>query len=139
MWSFCTQCGDEEFEADVESVFEIVLLNPEFKGVLLNTGLSTAADAIQDAVKILHSDISVTKETSLYVSSEGCLIISLLQQWLIRYLTKRLMQLMKFEDVIIYKDEIPTSYLKNYLNFQEHFSLCTLMESYYDAVELTKM
>ena len=69
------------------------------------------------------------------LSPEGCLVVALFQQWLIRYLCKRLMQLMTSEAFILYRNVIPSSYLENYLSFQAHFSLKDLILKYYKTPE----
>jgi len=62
-------------------------------------------------------------------------VVALLQQWLVRYLCKRLMQLMTSEAFILYRNTLPSSYLKNYLSFQAHFSLQKLILNYHRALE----
>ena len=57
--------------------------------------------------------------------------MTLLQQWLVRYLCKRLMQLMTSEAFILYRNVLPSSYLENYISFQAHFSLQKLILKYY--------
>ena len=69
------------------------------------------------------------------LSPEGCLVVTLFQQWLIRYLCKRLMQLMTSEAFILYRNVIPSSYLENYISFQAHFSLKELILKYHQALE----
>ena len=95
----------------------------------------SAAEAISEVIKVLHSDIGTDEREHLDVSPEGCLVIALVQQWLIRHLCKRLMQLMTPEALIIQRNKIPSSYLMNYLNFQSHFSLRSLVEGYHQAIK----
>ena len=59
----------------------------------------------------------------LNLSPEGCLMVALLQQWLVRHLCKRLMQLMTSEAFTLYRNVLPSSYLENYISFHSHFSL----------------
>lgn len=61
---------------------------------------------------------------------QGCLVVMLLQQWLVRHLTKRMMQLMTLEAFTEHRSKIPSSYLKNYLTHQAHFSLSDLIDRY---------
>ena len=65
------------------------------------------------------------------MSLEGCLMLALLQQWLVRYLCKRLMQLMTSEAFILNRNVLPSSYLENYISFQAHFSLKKLILKYH--------
>ena len=75
------------------------------------------------------------QDRATQLSPEGCLVVALLQQWLVRYLCKRLMHLMTSEAFILYWNVIPSSYLKNYLSFQAHFSLKELILKYHRALE----
>ena len=70
----------------------------------------------------------------LNLSPEGCLVVALLQQWLVRHLCKRLMQLMTSEAFTLYRNVLPSSYLKNYLSFHSHFNLQKLIIKYSDAL-----
>ena len=97
-----------------------------------------AAQAIPEAINVLHSDVVPDQGGHLDVSPEGCLIIALLQQWLVRHLCKRLMQLMTSEALILHRNRIPFSYMRNYLNFHTHFSLQNLVEKYHQAAESTR-
>ena len=72
------------------------------------------------------------------MSLEGCLVLALLQQWLVRYLCKRLMQLMTSEAFILNRNVLPSSYLENYISFQTHFSLKKLILKYHQALEYSK-
>ena len=98
---------------------------------------NAASLAIPEAMNVLHKAVASDRGEHLDVTPEGCLVIALLQQWLIRFLTKRLMQMMTSEALILHRNKIPFSYLKNYLNFHTHFSLLNLVESYHQAVEST--
>ena len=62
-------------------------------------------------------------------------MVALLQQWLVRHLCKRLMQLMTSEAFILYQNTLPSSYLKNYISFQAHFSLQELIIKYHQSLE----
>ena len=63
------------------------------------------------------------------------MVVALLEQWLVRYLCKRLMQLMTSEAFILYRNTLPSSYLENYILFQAHFSLKELILKYHHALE----
>ena len=65
---------------------------------------------------------------------QGCLVVQLLQQWLVRHLTKRMMQLMTSEAFTEHRSKIPSSYLENYLACQAHFSLKNLIDNYLTGV-----
>lgn len=122
----------------MESVFDLVLQDPKFKGLMQDFNHQIAAQAIPEAFNVLHSDVAPDQGGHLDVSPEGCLMIALLQQWLVRHLCKRLMQLMTSEALILHRNKIPFSYMKNYLNFQTHFSLEYLIETYHEASQSTR-
>ena len=63
------------------------------------------------------------------------MVVALFQQWLVRYLCKRLMQLMTSEAFILNRNVLPSSYLENYISFQAHFSLQELILKYHQALE----
>ncbi len=122
----------------MDAVFELVLQDPKFKGLMQDMTHNAAALAIPEAINVLHKAVAHDRGEHLDVSPEGCLVIALLQQWLVRFLTKRLMQMMTSEALILHRNKIPFSYLKNYLNFHNHFSLLNLVESYHQAVQSTR-
>ena len=134
-----SQCAKDEFRLDVDSVFEVVLLDPQFKGLMRSMSLSSAAKAIPEAFNVLHLHIGPDKEEHLDVSPEVCMVIALVQQWLVRHLCKKLTQLMTSEALVLHRNKIPFPYINNYLNFQAHFSLHKLIESYHKAAEFTLM
>ena len=70
-----------------------------------------------------------------FLSPEGCLVVALMQQWLVRYFCKQLMQLMTSEAFILSRSVVPSSYLENYISFQAHFSLKELILKYHQALE----
>ena len=119
-------------------MFELVLQDPKFKGLMQDMTHNTAALAIPEAINVLCKVVAPDQEEYMDITPQGCLVIALLQQWLVRFLTKRLMQLMTPEAVILHRNKIPFSYLKNYLNFHTHFSLSNLVKSYHQAVESTR-
>ncbi len=131
------QYTEDDFKLDVDAVFELVLQDPKFKGLMQDMTHNAASLAIPEAMNVLHKAVTPDRGEHLDVAPEGCLVIALLQQWLIRFLTKRLMQMMTSEALILHRNKIPFSYLKNYLNFHTHFSLLNLVESYHQAVEST--
>ena len=60
--------------------------------------------------------------------------MALLEQWLVRYLCKRLTQLMTPEALILRRRKIPSSYLASYLTFHTHFSLKELTMKYHSIL-----
>ena len=88
-----------------------------------------------DFVCPLHHGTVWLQDGASQLSPESCLVVALLQQWLVRYLCKRLMQLMTSEAFILYRSLLPSSYLENYIAFQVHFSLKELILKYHQALQ----
>ena len=113
-------------------MFDIVARDTEFNGLLQNMKIREAGKAVVEAFNVLHSDTQLKGQVNL--TSMGCLVVSLLQQLLVRLLTKKLMNLMTAEAVILHRNKIPHSYLRNYLNCQVHFSLKEVITKYHTAL-----
>ena len=125
-----------ELELDANQLFEIVLKEPIFK-CLIKLDHNLAAQAVMDAINTLHTASKSEDQKQFDLSLEGCMVISLLQQWFVRYFCKKLMQLMTSEALILNRNKIPLSYLVNYLIYQNHFSLKDLIKRYYNTLEAT--
>lgn len=126
-----------ESELDAQQLFEIVLGDPVFDGLMEGLDHSLAAHAVVDAINTLHTASKPEDQNQFDLTPEGCMVISLLQQWFVRYFCKKLMQLMTSEALILNRNKIPFSYLVNYLSYQNHFSLKDLIERYYTTLEAT--
>ena len=120
----------------MEAVFEVAFIDPSFQEILNDMDHSRAADVIVDTMNILHS----SSDSSVYfvVNTEVCLIITVIQQWLIRHLCKQIIQLLTPEALIVHRNKIPSSYLKHYIAFQSHFNLQSLIESKHRALQATQ-
>lgn len=123
-------------EVDTACLFGVVACDPEFDVLLQNLKCREAGEAVVEAFNVLHS--LTENRGQLYLSPKGCLVVSLLQQLLVRLLTKRLMNLMTAEALILHRNKIPRSYLKNYLDFQAHFSLKEVITKYHSALQGTE-
>ena len=111
---------------DVESLFNVVETNGKFRGYLLAISQQTLLDGISEAFTALRD---VDKGTSIHrLSTSACLVVSFLHQYIVRYLCKRLMQLMTPEALISNRKKIPSSYIENYLVHQNHFGLKELLD-----------
>ena len=131
------QYCEDEFNLDVESIFDLVLHDPKFKGLMKDLTHHEAALAVQAAIGVLHSNVVPDRGGHLDVSPECYLMIALLQQWLVRHLCKLLMQLMTSEALVLHRNTMPSSYLENYINFHTHFSIQNLIFKYRNALEST--
>ena len=81
-------------------------------------------DAIDEALSILHDENQAQNEAgAIPISLDASIVVCVFQQWVIRYFCKTLMQLMTPEALIHHRKMIPSSYLENYLKYQNHFSL----------------
>lgn len=107
-----------------------MLSDPLFKEVMQQLDQAIATKAVNEAIEVLLTAINPEDNGHLRLSSEGCLVVSLLQQWLVRYFCKKLMQLMTPEAVVLHRNKIPSSYLVNYFIYQKHFSLKELISRY---------
>lgn len=126
-----------ELELDADQLFSIVLNEPIFEGIMNGLDHQMAAQAVVEAINRLHTASKPEDQKQVDLSQEGCMVISLLQQWFVRYFCKKLMQLMTSEALILNRNKIPFSYLVNYLSFQNHFSLKDLIHRYYNTLEAT--
>lgn len=129
----------DELCLDTLHVFALIERDPEFAGLVptLRDQHSVVAEAIVEAMKVLHTapgpkDYNQQIEE---LSPNGCLVVSLLEQWLIRYFCKRLMQLMTSEAIILHRKKLRSSYIANYLKFQTHFSLKDLIKNHHELLE----
>ena len=94
--------------------------------------------AVTEAFNLLHvAPGPQEEEGQLDLTPEGCMVVSLLQQVLVRLLTKRLMNLMTTEAVVLNRNKIPYSYLEHYLRNQAHFSLKEAITNYHNAHKVT--
>ena len=135
-----SQCDVDELQLDADYILDQLLQHPAYNGALQNMTTDSAYQAVAEAMRVLHtapapaaSERRLFTETEL--STEGALVISLLQQWLIRHLCKNLMQLMTTEALTLNRRMIPASYIDHYLTYQQHFSLKELISHHYLAAQ----
>ena len=131
---------DNELCLDTQHIFGLMMKDSEFAGLIstLRNQHSTVISSIPKAMQILHtSQLTDENGRRQELSPTGCLVVSLIEQWLIRHLCKQLMQLMTSEAIILYRKLLPSSYITNYLKYQSHFSLKHLIKEHFDALEAT--
>ncbi len=128
-----------EMEIDAECVFNIVGSDSKFEGILHNLTQQDAHCAVVEAFNILLTASEPTSKSPelTTLTSGACMVISLLQQLLVRIFTKRLMLLMTTEAVILNRNKIPSTYLENYLCYQAHFSLKKNITNFHSALKNT--
>ena len=119
----------------MREVLNLVLRDSEFAGrVLLMTSESyydSTGDiykAVMEAFDALHDPRAKTN-IKQDVSINSLLVVSVVTQLLVRFICKRLMQLMTSDSLCAYHRSIPKSYIQAYLNSQNHFSLKKLVET----------
>ena len=108
----------------------MVLKETRFSGILDQPEFDVKS-AIGKALDALHnSKIEVRP-----MDENSCLIVAVIVQWLIRYVTKHLMHLLTPEALIINAKHIPSVLIKSYFEFQEHFNLKILINSHFEKLE----
>jgi hypothetical protein len=120
----------DELANDADYLFPILFQDSSFEGAFQSLTQDSAHQAVSQALKVLHTAPDPHEEgvVMIDVPPSACLVISLLQQWLIRHMIKELMKLMTSEAVTLHRKKIPTSYIDNYLTYQQHFSLKKLLD-----------
>ena len=120
---------------DADHVFSQLKQDPAYDGVLQHLTFSSAYQAVVEAMQVLHTAPGSEGEVEEGLSTEGGMVVSLLQQWLIRHLCKSLMELMTTEALTLHRKKIPASYIDNYLTYQQHFSLKEFISHHYQAAQ----
>lgn len=118
-----------DLEEDFEAVYVCnkVRKNPEYAGSLKDIREHSSTKAISTAIESLINKDQPTSRTT-------CMILSMLQHWIITYLCGKMMQLMTPETLVIKRNLIPSYYIKLYLNHQCHFSLKQLIKGYHESL-----
>ena len=129
----------DELETDAEHLFPLIQNDAAFDGILPSLTIDSAHQAVTEAMHVLHTAPGPNEGVApREMSQEACLVVSILQHWLIRHLCKRLMQLMTPEAVSLHRKQIPASLIDNYLSHQQHFSLKKLIDHHQTALESCK-
>ena len=138
--SFFVQTTVGELEMDANYLFPLLCRDASFEEAYQNLTIDSAHQAVSEALKVLHTAPDPQDEvgTQIDLSPEACLAVGLLQQWLIRHMTKQLMRLMTSEAVAVHRRQIPASYIDNYLTHQQHFSLKKLIDFQLRALKSCK-
>jgi hypothetical protein len=111
-------------EMDGNHVFNLAMYDAHFNDTIEDLTHSKAKQAVIDAFEFLYTADGPNKEGwRAYLSTEGYLVVFLLQHLLVRFLTKKIMNLMTTEALILNCSKVPYTYLENYLENQSHFSL----------------
>ena len=133
------QCSLEELTLDAQHVSYLVCSDPEFQGLLPTITPQGVVRGVADAMQKLHEAPSPQggNVPNVGLSLEGCMMVALGVQWLVRHLCKRLMQLMTPEALTVHRMKMNSSYLVNYLRHHSHFSLKVLISDRLAALNHT--
>ena len=115
--------------SDADQLFDAILRDKEFSQLISQINHGNASAVVDEALHVLfHGPHPNNKDALIAIYEDACLVISLMVQWLVSYLCKRLMQLLTPEAFIVHLSQIPKYYRESYLQLQEHFSLKNLVE-----------
>ena len=73
-----------------------------------------------DAIHSISGDVRIMHDDS-------CLVVAVIVQWLVGYITKHIFHLMTPEALVVNANRIPKFLMKAYFEFQEHFSFKKLI------------
>ncbi len=128
------QVLNEELALEAAHVLSLIWSNKQMATQFKRMSHADIDLAVDQAFRKLHDSNSMA-DGSISTSVQESIIISVLQQWLIYFLCKALMQLMTPEALVHHRKKIPSSYLENYLTHQKHFSLRGLTDYYCELLE----
>lgn len=124
----------EELELDCKHVLNFICADSVFDG-LMHTEVPVD-DAVSEAFRMLNTPDSEQRSLRQGMSPHACMVVSILVQWFVRYLCKRLIQVMTPEALTIHRGKIASTYITNYLQFQVHFSLKTLISTFFRTLQI---
>lgn len=84
--------------------------------------------AVGEALDAMHS---VSGDVKI-MADDSCLVIAVIVQWLVVYITKQLFHLMTPEALVAHASKIPKFLMKAYFEYQEHFSFRKLIQDQID-------
>ena len=91
--------------------------------------------AIIEAINTLHQVLGPSEGKQYILTPDCCMVISIAQQLLVQILTKRMINLMTPEAIVLNHSKIPYFYLEHYLCSQAHFSLKEMITKYYTQLK----
>ncbi len=136
---FLCQLSEVELAADAKHVVGIVQEVPHFMDIISKLQPQDIPPLLDEALHVLHrSPGPDDRDSPADVYTDSCMVFSLLLQWLISYMSRRLLQLMTPEAFIVNSRHIPIPYREMYLQFQEHFSVKELIVRQREKLHLNK-
>lgn len=126
----------KELTLDAEHISQMIVDSQISATYVEPMNMESIYKAIKDTMNTLHESSTYDQQFFSGLEDQHVLIITIMQQWLVRYFVKRLMQLMTPEAVVLNQKKIPHSYLANYLTYQHHFSLKEVVTNTVEAMDL---
>ena len=137
--SFCfkSQYSVAELQSDAIELFDAILNeDQEFSQVFHLIDHGNALAVVDEALRVLfHGPHPNENDAPIEIYVDACLVICLLLHWLVRYLCRRLMQLLTPEALAVHLHKIPKVFVQSYLKLQEHFSLKNLVAKQFEKLE----
>ena len=127
----CMQNSSEECEEDAKHVIMLVCEEPTFDGcwkMLKVSQIPLAVNKMLDHLLLAPDKCQSSDDNISFVTA-------VLLQWLVTYLSKKLMQLMTPEALLNNHKKSPSHYISAYLNHQNHFSLKEVIRKYQSCLE----
>lgn len=117
-------CSESEVTNAAEHIFEMIThsKDSEFQRILDDLQRGNIVSIVDEAFNCLYNGPHPNStEMPFGMYTDACVVISIILQWLVMYLCKRLMQLVTPEALVIHNQEIPRHYSQFYMKYQEHF------------------
>ena len=116
------------------AIFPLIRGDPEFRNILKELQPSEIESSVNEAIQVLMHKDSLGGTGALFMP-ETPVVISIFQQWIIRYMCKKMLQIMTPEGLAMHYKNIPQSYREVYLNSQEHFCLKDIVSFHMKLLE----
>ena len=111
-----------------------MMLNDEDFALELKNTNFVVKDAVGEAIDILCSPT----HCAVGVHEDSCLVIAIIVQWLIRFVTRKCLQILTPESIVVNAKSLPQSLIKSYFCNQEHFNLKRLVTKSYENLDHNK-
>ncbi len=133
------QCAAKELKEEADHIFQVVDGDRDFNNIVTHLSKDDIIPIVGEALHVLHYSAGPKDpEPPSEIHVDSCMVLAVLLQWLVRYMSKKILQLLTPEALVVHCKEIPSPYLKHYLQVQEHFSLRGLVEKHLDHLELNE-
>lgn len=136
MTPFLFQIFIEELMLDAEHISKMIFDSQVCATYVESMNMGSIYKAISDTMDKLHNSSTYDQQFISGLEDHNIFIITIIQQWLVRYFVKRLMQLMTPEALVLNQRKIPHSYVANYLSYQHHFSIKEMIANTVEAMDL---